>query len=277
MPREGKTARGRVYLRKTLAEAFWPKVNKDGPVPEHCQELGQCWIWTASLKTSGYGNLGYDRGNIPAHRASWELHNGSVPGGLFVLHKCDNRQCVNPAHLFLGTQTDNMRDCSAKRRMAFHVHPERAPRGIRSGAAKVTDAQVTEIRKMGLAGVPTIEIAERFSVQKNLVNDILSCRTWSHLPDAKPQDRSPVGDMHWSRRKPEKVSRKLSDADVRDVFRFRAEGETHTEIASRYGVDPSLIGHILRGTMRAKAADCDLSAHLYNPATDKDNSSEAAQ
>lgn len=94
---------------KTIAERFWSKVNR--------RDSHGCWYWTASRNAKGYGQLMY-RDGIPrhAHRISWELHNGYIPEGIWVLHRCDVPHCVNPSHLFLGTQTDNMRDMVAKKR-----------------------------------------------------------------------------------------------------------------------------------------------------------------
>lgn len=90
---------------------FWPKVNVLGET--------QCWNWMASIKPNGYGQIGRGgrgAGVVYAHRASWELVNGKIPDGLQVLHHCDNRRCVNPSHLFLGTQKDNIRDMLSKGR-----------------------------------------------------------------------------------------------------------------------------------------------------------------
>lgn len=95
-------------MRATFATRFWAKV---------VQSEG-CWRWTGS-KTSGYGELQRGRrveGRVRAHRASWELHFGAIPDGLLVCHKCDNPECTNPAHLFLGTHKENMRDMAAKAR-----------------------------------------------------------------------------------------------------------------------------------------------------------------
>lgn len=94
-----------------MGKDFWDRVNKEGPTIY--PELGPCWV----VEGSDYGRV-YLRGKtIKAHRYSWELHNGPIPEGLWVLHKCDNRPCVNPSHLFLGTQQDNMRDAWNKGRL----------------------------------------------------------------------------------------------------------------------------------------------------------------
>jgi hypothetical protein len=122
------------------ADLFWAKVDKNGGVPAHLPDLRECWLWTASLFVGGYGRFGAQR----AHRVSWELHHGEVPEGLFVLHRCDNPRCVNPGHLFLGTQTDNMRDMWAKRR-------GRRPRGADVAVAKLDAEKVRALRAWNAA------------------------------------------------------------------------------------------------------------------------------
>ena len=93
---------------KTLEERFWSKVDKSG----------DCWIWTAYKRPDGYGQFGFEGTQHKAHRVSWVLANGTIPEGLHVLHRCDVRECVNPEHLFLGTNTDNMRDMIEKGRQS---------------------------------------------------------------------------------------------------------------------------------------------------------------
>ncbi len=109
---------------KSAADRFWSKVDKNGPTPVHCPEVGQCWVWTAFRKpNNGYGTFkgeGGKRGTIIlAHRFSYSML-ADIPNGMRVLHRCDNPACVRPEHLFLGSQKDNVHDCIAKGR---HVNP----------------------------------------------------------------------------------------------------------------------------------------------------------
>lgn len=93
---------------KTLEQRFWEKVDK----------TEECWNWTAATRNSGYGCIKVNGKVQDSHRLSWSLVNGDIQNGLFVLHRCDNRLCVRPDHLFLGTQKDNMRDATSKGRMS---------------------------------------------------------------------------------------------------------------------------------------------------------------
>lgn len=147
---------------RDVHERFWSKVDRSG----------ECWNWRAGLNRGGYGAFrvgGKGSNTAAASRIAWELTNGAVPPGLFVLHRCDNRKCCNPAHLFLGTLGDNNRDCKAKGRNPKHDrHPQ----------AKLTSAIVAEIRALLDAGARGIDVAVRFGVTNALVSQIRLNRIW---------------------------------------------------------------------------------------------------
>jgi hypothetical protein len=132
----------------------------------------ECWEWLASRNT-GYGQWHANGTMELTHRASYRLFVGPVPEGMFVCHKCDNPICVNPDHLFLGTQTDNMRDMWAKKR----ERPGR-PKGEQHGMAKLTADIVKQIRESQDTGLAA---AARFGVSHTTVSDIRLRKIWKHV------------------------------------------------------------------------------------------------
>jgi len=130
-----------------------------------------CWNWTAS-KRKGYGAFKYKGKIVGAHRFSYELHKGVIPEDMVVCHKCDNPKCVNPDHLFLGTQSDNMKDAYKKGRL-------KVPEGVKfknnhiPKSRSVDIATVVKIKNMlNKGGIKPAKIAEKLSVSRFLVYDI---------------------------------------------------------------------------------------------------------
>lgn len=129
-------------------------------------KTNSCWNWRSiSNGDYGYGSFRMSEKTEGAHRVSWKIYKGEIPEGLFVLHRCDNRRCVNPDHLFIGTNNDNMQDMKSKGR-------SRSLRGEESGNSKLTNEQTKEIRKLLKTGLFQREIAKMFGVSHQLISAI---------------------------------------------------------------------------------------------------------
>lgn len=103
----------------TLLEKFWKNVNTDGPTPQHCHELGPCWVWTGVATKEGYGRIWHSQNGRRRHiMASHVLLPSPVPSGFECCHKCDNPRCVRPSHTFIATHKQNMEDCARKGRIS---------------------------------------------------------------------------------------------------------------------------------------------------------------
>lgn len=146
-------------------DRFWRRVAKSEG----------CWEWTGAVDHVGYGRFSVGGKHVSAHRMVWRLTHGEPERGLFVLHRCDNRRCVNPGHLFLGTHADNMRDMAAKGRKA-------PTGGERNGRSRLTEAEVMEIRRLRRGGLQLREIAARMGAPVETVGHAARGYSWAHLP-----------------------------------------------------------------------------------------------
>jgi hypothetical protein len=134
-----------------------------------------CWNWTASTRNvRGYGQIKYKDKMQLAHRVSWQIFYGEIPDGIFVCHKCDNPKCVNPTHLFLGTNQDNMNDMKAKGRSKGG-----SPPGELNHQAKLTEENVKKIRTMYKTKQYTQkELASVFGVERTCIGKIVRNQRW---------------------------------------------------------------------------------------------------
>ena len=164
-------------LTESWADRFWSHVNK----------TSICWVWTASTNSNGYGWFRVGQRPQLAHRVSWYLTHEYWPD-LCVCHKCDNRPCVRPDHLFTGTRAENMADASRKGRMAMkflngrHTHPELTARGETNGRSVMTDELIKRIRVSftGRKGEMSY-LAKVFGVRHSTIWNIVRGKTWKHL------------------------------------------------------------------------------------------------
>ena len=147
--------------KRPVEERFWPKVNQRGP--------DDCWLWGAALDNYGYGVFWVAGRNHHAQRIAWELTHGPIPSGAHVLHRCDVRDCCNPAHLFLGSNLDNIADRTAKRRSAS---------GAANGGAKLTPFQVAQARALLAEGRSQTDVGLLLGVSQRTISLIALGRTW---------------------------------------------------------------------------------------------------
>lgn len=197
---------------------FWSNVDKNGPVSASGPELGNCWVWIGSKTSNGYGHFRLPQyGSVAVHRYSYQLVFGLIPPNIAVCHKCDNRACVRPDHLFLGTQSENLLDACSKGRGPLQ---------------KLSNDQVRSI--VQLSDEHTYqELADMFGVSKSNIGEIMRGTTWPGV----------------EKKAPEKIRKvKLTLEDAREVRRLRSSGVKQIEVAAMFGVSREMIRLIEIGT-----------------------------
>lgn len=149
-------------MRRTAEQRFWAKIRK----------TRGCWLWLGVPNSQGYGQIHVNGKTIGAHRFSYALHNGKIPRKLYVLHSCDVRNCVKPAHLWLGTQLENLADRDAK---------GRGVGGILNGRAKLSEIQVKNIRLAYATGTTSIsKLAKIYPVNEPTICKIIKKKLWAN-------------------------------------------------------------------------------------------------
>ena len=173
-------------------EAFWARVERSQG----------CWIWRGAVGRSGYGNVNTGGRTVGAHRFAYSETIGVIPTGMVIRHRCDTKLCVNPTHLEVGTQADNVRDAAERGQLprgdrhplsanpllaargARHgskTRPDRVARGARHGCAKLTEVDVREIRECVAGGASQTATARAFGISQPHVSAIVARSTWAHV------------------------------------------------------------------------------------------------
>lgn len=156
--------------------AFLSKVDVKGFDPD------QCWEWRGATKGNGYGHCNLKGQSVTAHRRAYQLFRGTIPVGLEVCHTCDNRNCVNPDHLFVGTRKDNMQDAKRKGRLSTGAkHAFAVLHGKSIPAAKLSPNDIPTILERIKDGHASSQIADDYNVTAGAINAIRRGATWSHI------------------------------------------------------------------------------------------------
>ena len=162
-------------MAKNATERFWKKVEKNKSSWLWDEDtLESCWVWYGAKCSHGYGNFWDGVKYTSAHRFSWTIHNGCIPEGKSVLHACDNSLCVNPDHLFIGTQTDNIRDMIRKGRRGYTgMKGEKNPKSV------LTWEDVDCIRESFDNNLATrAELARKYNVNWTTINHVVKRTRW---------------------------------------------------------------------------------------------------
>ena len=163
------------------------------------EKINDCWEWTGKIRNNGYGEYTHivngNKKYILAHRGSYEVFKGKIQDGLYVCHSCDNKKCVNPDHLWVGTGKDNMQDCLKKGRLKkttgykhteetkakFKLRSRPQKKGEASWLSKLNEEKVLEIRELLEQNIKTKDIAEKYGISASQVNNIRNRTSWGHI------------------------------------------------------------------------------------------------
>lgn len=162
---------------------------------DRIQKKEDCWEWMGSLTKVGYGKIQVKNKNYTTHRLSYEIFKGQIPDGNMICHSCDNKKCINPEHLWVGSAKDNMHDMIQKGRKVaktgwkhteetkqkFKLRPHSDRRGEKHHLSKLTSEDVLNIRKMIESGEKIIDIARKYNVDQSAISNIKRKRNWSHI------------------------------------------------------------------------------------------------
>ena len=166
--------KGLSMTHETKQIPTWSLAEKHTLLENYVITKSRCWEWIRSTR-QGYGAIKVSRQIVQTHRFSYRIHKGVIPKGQLVCHTCDNRLCINPDHLFLGTHSDNMKDAFKKGRLTTITS-----KGSESYNTHLTEEDVLEIRSLeGL--MPVIDIARKYKVARTTIRHIHQRNTWRHI------------------------------------------------------------------------------------------------
>ncbi|MCZ2077896.1 MAG: HNH endonuclease [Bryobacterales bacterium] len=228
-------------------DRFWSHVQIAAP--------DQCWLWQIGRDSDGYGKFSFQQATYRTHRVAYYLHYGIDPADQLVCHSCDNPQCCNPYHLFLGDNQKNIVDARDKGRLnprkgdqhGLRLHPESVNRGEAVPTSVLTDDDVREIRRLYAADRWTQQrLADHFGVKRGTISQIIRGNHWRHLlsPDEPASLSDPERRIKHGEESP---NAKLTADNVREIRDLYSTGNIPIlALARRYNVSHALIRSIVK-------------------------------
>lgn len=212
-------------ITQKVESRFWSKVNiGDG-----------CWEWNAATTWDGYGRFRLNGTQCLAHRISYTMHNKIDPGELLVCHKCDNPKCVNPDHLFLGTNSDNQNDCLKKGR-------RKAKNGERGVNSSLSDKAACSIREeYADSSITANDLAKKYNVPRLTIQKIINGTIYRTAggPITRGKNKSKAGENNGRSR--------LTVESVKELRSLFSQGCTVLDLARMFGIPESTVGNAVSG------------------------------
>lgn len=251
-------------IPKRITDKFWAYVTTGG--------TDQCWPWLGHRGTKGYGAVQWHEngksGYARAHRVAWALHNKRpIPEGMHVLHSCDNPACVNPFHLRIGTNTDNVADRTARNRHA-------RIRGEESTSSKLTEEAVRNLLNLRVSGISFSELAEAFLLDKKTVQDICRGKAWPHMIGSPG---APTYEQLAAASTPTRNGGTLTTEDAIAIMKRLADGDSGKQIAQAFGIHFASVSDIKHGKTWAHLAGVDGNPTIEQMQTAKPKSKMVAK